>query len=299
MKEKTIRNVLTDKCNEWLASIVDGNVRAMARKDVVITGGCIASMLLKEPVNDYDIYFKTPETVVAVATYYAARFKERSKANYNIEVKDEISEKLGRRITVYIKSAGVAGEAPNEEEETLTPLAAPISEPEKTTAAAPNAKVLYEPVFMSSNAITLSGKIQIVLRFWGEPEEIHSTFDFVHCTNFWHMCDGVAPELVLNKEALASLLTKELVYMGSKYPICSIIRLRKFIKRGWQVHAGYILKMVMQSSELDLKDVEILKDQLTGVDSAYFANLIYHNDLQGKAITSTVIGELIDKMMKE
>src|SRR3546814_3043827 len=58
------------------------------------------------------------------------------------------------------------------------------------------------------------------------------------------------------------------------YPVCSVIRLRKFIRRGWVINAGQILKMMMQVSELDLTNPAVLQDQLTGVDSAYFIELM-------------------------
>jgi hypothetical protein len=58
------------------------------------------------------------------------------------------------------------------------------------------------------------------------------------------------------------------------YPVCSIFRLRKFINRGWRINAGQILKICMQISELDLKEITVLEDQLIGVDSLYFMHLI-------------------------
>lgn len=69
-------------------------------------------------------------------------------------------------------------------------------------------------------------------------------------------------------------MNKELRYVGSKYPLCSIIRTRKFINRGWKINAGQYLKMCMQLNEFNLKDIKVLEDQLVGVDSGYFAMLI-------------------------
>src|SRR3546814_13834921 len=80
---------------------------------------------------------------------------------------------------------------------------------------------------MSTNAITLSDKIQIVLRFYGEADAIHENYDFVHCTNYWTSKDA---NLTLRQPALESLLCKELRYVGSNYPVCSVIRLSKFIR---------------------------------------------------------------------
>ena len=162
-------------------------------------------------------------------------------------------------------------------------------------------KEKYRPVFLSSNAITLSDKIQIIIRFYGEPEVIHSNYDFIHTTNYWTFKTGV----VVNERALLAIMNKELFYSGSKYPIASIIRTRKFIKRGWQISAGQYLKMAFQISALDLNDISVLEDQLVGVDSIYFLQFIksVHEDIQsGKLnkddvrIDSTYVVSVVDKI---
>ena len=132
-------------------------------------------------------------------------------------------------------------------------------------------KKKYRPVFMTSNAITLSDKVQIILRFYGEPDEIHSNYDYIHCTCYWQSWDS---ELILRPAALEALLSRTLSYVGSKYPICSLVRLRKFVQRGWRINAGQILKIAYQISKLNLDDLSVLEDQLTGVDTAYFVQLI-------------------------
>jgi len=156
----------------------------------------------------------------------------------------------------------------------------------------------FHVIFMSSNAITLSDQIQLVIRFFGEPEEIHDNYDFVHCMNYWQSWNG---ELVLRSEALESLLTRELRYCGSKYPLCSIIRSRKFLKRGWSINAGQYLKMAMQLNEMDLRDINVLEDQLVGVDATYFAQVI--NEVikhmeEGKLdrIDNLYVVQIIDKI---
>lgn len=57
MKAKTIKATLRKKIDAWHASIEDEEVRKLAESSTVVTGGCIASMLLGEPINDYDVYF--------------------------------------------------------------------------------------------------------------------------------------------------------------------------------------------------------------------------------------------------
>ena len=128
-------------------------------------------------------------------------------------------------------------------------------------------KPRYHPRYFTTNAISLSDKIQLVIRFYGEVEDIHKNYDFAHCTCSY---DYKNNELNLPNKALECIINKELYYIGSKYPLCSIIRSRKFITRGWHINAGQYLKMCLQLNELNLHDFDTFRDQLTGVDSAYF-----------------------------
>ena len=154
----------------------------------------------------------------------------------------------------------------------------------------------YFPVFFSSNAITLKGKIQLIFRFYGEPETIHENFDFIHCTNYY---DCSKRKLVLNNKALESILTKQLYYNNSVFPVSTLFRIRKFMKRGFNISAGEIFKIAYHVSKLDLDDVAVLEEQLAGVDSAYFQSFlakIKRIKANGKDLTDTVIGNLIDKI---
>jgi len=154
----------------------------------------------------------------------------------------------------------------------------------------------YRPIFISTNAITLSDSVQIITRFSGTPEAIHRNFDFVHCTQYY---DVARNELVLNLDAMMCIQAKELKYVGSLYPLCSILRLRKFIKRGWNANAGQIVKMVFQVHDLDLYNVEVLEDQLVGVDAAYFhqvIEIVKAGVKDGKPLDQAYICEVIDKL---
>jgi hypothetical protein len=129
----------------------------------------------------------------------------------------------------------------------------------------------YRVLFVTSNAITLSDKVQIIIRFQGDPATIHENYDFLHCCSYWCSWER---KLVTTVETLRAIMSKELRYVGSKYPLCSCIRLRKFIARGWTINAGQIIKMLWQVNQLKLSDPMVLEDQLVGVDSAYFAQVI-------------------------
>lgn len=299
MKGKTIKAILRGKFNQFLKSIEDETVRQIVADNTIITGGSIVSLLQNENVNDFDLYFRTPEAALAVAQYYVARLKESPPPCF----KDQPERKVimwaemddSRRVKIVVKSAGIAGEAQQDNYRYFEGMQDSESAAEAADAyvdtaigaAAKNVESLddepsekldqdkegkrYRPLFVTSNAITLATKVQLVLRFTGEPEEIHKNYDFVHCTNYWTSWDD---RLVLRPEALESIITKELRYVGSLYPICSMIRTRKFIKRGWTINAGQYVKMAWQISLLDLSDIDVLEDQLVGVDAAYFNQVI-------------------------
>lgn len=151
----------------------------------------------------------------------------------------------------------------------------------------------YQVAFLSQNAISLTDDLQIVLRFSGNSEQIHKTFDFIHATNYFTFKEG----LVTNIDALESILTKTLRYQGSLYPLTSIIRMKKFLNRGWSINAGEILKIMFQISELDLKNVEVLEEQLIGVDVAYFSTLIeIIRGVSPESMNSSYLNSLIDKV---
>lgn len=266
MNTKTISKILSRKLSDWILSIDDLELTKKIEKDAILTGGCIASLLMGEEVNDYDVYFRTKETALAVAEYYVNKFNAvNQKSVAEIRLEED-------RIKIHIQSKGVATEDDNEDllDNSFENAVDALKEIDDTPFIEEQEKPKYRVVFMSSNAITLSNDIQLVIRFYGEPKDIHSNYDFAHCTSYWTKEEGV----VTNAPALEALLAKELIYMGSKYPLCSIIRTRKFIKRGFHINAGQYLKMCFQLNELDLTDIKVLEDQLIGVDSAYFNMLI-------------------------
>ena len=304
MNSKNIKKHLNAKLKDWLDGIPDEEVKKAIKNNTIITGGAMVSLLTGENVHDYDVYFRTKDACVTVATYYVNK--------WNIEHPDDRHASVrvdeDGRVKVFIQSVGVAGETKEKTEEGKN---MPISEQpfppaDKTDeevalekdAEDKNNKPKYRPVFLSSNAITLSDKIQVVTRFYGEVEEIHKNYDFVHCTCSWTSWDN---EVQLPTKALECIINKELYYVGSKYPLCSIIRTRKYLDRGYHINAGQYVKMAFQLNELNLFDIKTLEDQLTGVDSGYFAMMIEalraKADETGEAqVDKSYVFELINRM---
>ena len=315
LKAKTIKSIIRRKLDSWLETITDEDLRDACRKEAVVTGGCIASMLLGQQVNDFDVYFRTKSTVKRVADYYVKDFLASKATQGGVKVDcfvEELMDSSGKdRVRIVIKSAGVAsdqqasdyhyfeGRPDHDAGEYIGEAFDPLSSVKDEADLSQNVMThndcpAYSAAFLSSNAISLHGKVQLVLRFYGDPDEIHESYDFVYCMNFY---ESGKSSLTLRPESLESLLSKTLVYKGSQYPLCSVIRSRKFIERGWRINAGQYLKMAMQISKLDLTDHVTLEEQLTGVDVAYFADVIAKiRDKDPERVDSAYLTEIIDRM---
>ena len=306
-KKNGIRLELKKKIDDWIRSIDDEEVRKLTANNVIITGGAIASMLLGESPHDYDIYLKTKESTKALAEYYVKKFMELNGDKFNgMEVKyipEVREEKLKNikgteeeRIVIFMKSAGVASETQDEYRyyelggmDDATEFAATLAEEIKD-----DSKPRYRPIFLSQNAITLSDKMQIVIRFYGNPDEIHENYDFQHAKNYY---DYDKNHLHLDPEALECLLSRTLIYRGSLYPIASIFRMKKFLERGWRISAGQQLKIMWQISELDLKNMDVVREMLVGVDMAYLYQLVDAlSKTDPEKIDSAYVSTIIDKI---
>jgi len=298
MQKKTIQKTIKAKMEDWLASIKDATLRSKVKKHLLVSGGSIASMFLNEEVNDFDVYIQDRETLISLVKYYihghplsildGSKKIEYIESAEDFEVLPDVRKRDMGDPELSQFARAVRNLKINQVRIFTKNLAGGLKVNEKS-------KKLYVPKFFSPNAISLSGKIQLVCRFHGTPEEIHKTFDFIHATNYFTMNDG----LVTNIEAVESLLTKQLKYQGSYYPVTSIIRTKKFIKRKWNIGAGELLKIMFQISELNLKDVDVLEEQLIGVDVAYFGLLINALQSSKSDITSSYLGTLIDKIFND
>jgi hypothetical protein len=328
-KASTIKQVIRNRLKDWADSITDEAVRELVKAHTIVSGGCIASMYLGEKINDFDLYFRNKETAMAVAKYYVGVFnatkgelKTTAIASCNPVIMEETRKNIKGeeedRIIIYMKSAGVAGEdqttysyfengPEGREDEFFASLA--TETPELVTAVhshametseqlredlKSNGKPKYRPIFMTDNAITLSDKVQLVVRFFGEPSKIHENYDFAHAMCYY---DWACDKLECPAEALESMLSKSLVYKGSLYPICSLFRIRKFLERGWRISAGQMLKIIFQLKDVDMTNPLVLKEQLIGVDMAYMGELIdaISRDVgNGTRIDATYLAKLVD-----
>lgn len=235
MIEYSIRKTIRKKLDDWFKTINDESLVEDLKNNVMVTGGAITSLIMNEDVNDYDVYIENKEVLERLCMYYTE------------DLDFELTDKYGEdRVYLYRTYDGVSYFWNNKDK-------------------------AYAPLVVSSNAITLTSDIQIVCRFFGTPEEIHSNYDFEHCKGIYTYKDD---KVHISKEVYECTINKNLRYTGSKYPLASLIRTRKFIKRGYKINAGQYVKMALQLQDFNLKDPEVLSDQLCGVDLFLFEMII-------------------------
>src|SRR6476661_8171586 len=87
--KKAIEKIIMFKMMSWLKSIDNEELRNEVKRDLIVSGGCIASMLLGEDVNDYDVYLRNPETAKKLAEFYVSKLGD-TKGSHVTKVEIDI-----------------------------------------------------------------------------------------------------------------------------------------------------------------------------------------------------------------
>lgn len=290
-KSSGIKKQLNTVLHNWIRSIDDDNLQLLLHKNTIVTGGSICSMLMGDPVNDYDVYFKNKDTAIAVAQYYMTKHFDTPCPVIYTSTPNAGHDKLDTFVHIY-ETDNIKGEY--EERVQCFIRSVGVTEDTSTNSADENGE--YKVSYISSNAITLTDNIQIIVRFFGTPEEIHNNYDFAHAKCYY---DLQTQTLHLDPHAMECMLSRTLIYEGSLYPIASVFRMKKFLERGWRISAGQQLKIMWQISELNLQDMQVLKEQLTGVDMLYLHNIFDAISTAGKDVDSQYAARIIDRIFEE
>jgi hypothetical protein len=137
----------------------------------------------------------------------------------------------------------------------------------------------YRVKLITENSINLSDGVQIVTKFTGTPEMVTENFDWGHIKSYWRYPDT----LVIPDYTYRLISEKELVYTGSAYPLSSMLRLKKYLKKGWDVSNTTMITIMMdvvkvfsEKSETEktkfdmpfglMVEVDRFVEQLNGVD---------------------------------
>jgi hypothetical protein len=84
-------------------------------------------------------------------------------------------------------------------------------------------------LLITENAMTLKNGIQVIIKHYGEPADVRTTFDFKHCLPYY---DSKNDKMYISREQYDCCENKILVANEGRMP--SAGRIDKFMKRGYK-----------------------------------------------------------------
>ena len=131
-----------------------------------------------------------------------------------------------------------------------------------------------EIVVQTDNAITLrwhGHKWQLIRCVFGTAAEIFNSFDFSICMGAYSLTHNV---WTLHKDFLVHNAEKRLVFHnGTRYPLCSLIRTRKYASRGYTLTGVGYIEIALCVHALRINTYADLKFHLQGIDTAFLKPL--------------------------
>lgn len=261
-EENIIHNILDEFFNNYPKSL-----RNKIEGKFFIAGGAISSIISGEKVNDYDIYFTD---VDALNSFILHVTKEHEHNEFGMVWRPNKVYRDNNCPSGMVVITDMSGNPINIRN-------AEYFDKDYMSLQGLNSSTMGtargDDYFLSENAISFSNGIQVIFRFVGEPEDVVlKNFDFAHCTGYMrHKCDK---GLVLPNEMIRANVAKKLIVRGTKYPIDSLQRMKKYISRGYAMEVTELFKLVFAINDLNLRELSILRDQLIGIDASYLKEFI-------------------------
>lgn len=233
-----------DQINEYTIFLND------IKKTMFIAGGSITNMILNKKVKDYDIFIddeKIRSFIIDYCILYVNEmindfegFKWSNKFHCFYSLKDSMKDE-NKKIFDDFENLHEANKFYNISfyHECCLNNASPFDGISK--------------IILSKNAITIKygeSIFQFIICKSFNRNELCNSFDFIHTTNYF---DLFTKKLILNNDAMTSVLNKELIYNSSDYPIISLIRMKKFERSGWRSNNIELFKICNDISKLNLK----------------------------------------------
>lgn len=147
-------------------------------------------------------------------------------------------------------------------------------------------KTLFHPKLITENSINLSDKVQIVIKYYGEPKDLVDKFDWKHIKSYYVYSDNT---LNIHPDTYRLIVEKELVYTGSDYPLSSLLRTRKFIKKGWTISTATMVHIAL--------DIVSKFSMFIHKDMEDYGDYIYKNKEEWEALDSNI--DPLDKWIED
>jgi hypothetical protein len=144
---------------------------------------------------------------------------------------------------------------------------------------------VYLPKLITENSVNLTDKVQVILKFVGTPEEVTKHFDWQHIKSYFTIKDG----LKLTEDVYRLVIEKELIYTGSNYPLSSLLRLRKYLKKGWTVSTKTMIHIILDTvaameqnkRKNVMKVVDDFCDDLKSINDEEFEKEVFEKEVEG------------------
>lgn len=126
--------------------------------------------------------------------------------------------------------------------------------------------------FSSNNAVSFENRNGVKIQAITNPElmgtspfEVFKNFDFTICMGAY---DFVVDDFVISSEFLNDIAQKRLNFnTGTKYPICSLIRTKKYQEKGFVIDAKNMIVLALTIKELQIDTYEDVINQILGIDT--------------------------------
>jgi len=134
-----------------------------------------------------------------------------------------------------------------------------------------------KPISDTENALTFEFKrgehtyiIQLIKGFYGSPQGITDSFDWAHIRSYYDVKKKI---LVVPPETYRLITDKELIYTGSDYPLSSLLRIRKYMKKGWTMDIVEGIKIAIDIQKVNFKLRKELERHINGIDPMYWTEI--------------------------
>lgn len=115
----------------------------------------------------------------------------------------------------------------------------------------------------------------VMPELFGDPQTIFSYYDFTVCMGAYQFFeDGQKEGFIFGDDFFKHIGQRRLVFhVGTKYPICSLLRVMKYVKRGFFITGMELMKIGLAVHALKIETYADLRRQLQGIDTAFLADL--------------------------
>lgn len=136
-------------------------------------------------------------------------------------------------------------------------------------------------------------RLQLIKCVTGTPNKIIDGFDFTICQGAFHIQSG----FTFGDDFFRHLAQRRLVFnIKAGFPICSLYRARKFMKRGFSMSGIEIIKMGLAIQNLKIDTYADLRKQLMGIDTLFLKDLT--DSLKGEEEKKFDLDEFLFMMEK-